>query len=64
MDNRQTGVWLFFLLVKDKAFQHITWIAQMHIHILILFFLADWILQECYVQRFQIQHYLKGAIKV
>lgn len=64
MDNRQTGVWLFFVLVKDKVLQHITWIAHKHIHILILFFLADWIFPECYVHRLQIQHYLRNAIKI
>lgn len=64
MGNRQTGVWLFFVLFKDKVFQHVTWMAHKHIHIHILFFLADWIFPECYVQRFQIQHYQGGAIKI
>lgn len=64
MGNRQTGVWLFFVLVKDKVFQRVIWMAHKHIHIHILFFLADWIFPECYVQRFQMQHYQGGAIKI
>lgn len=64
MDKGQAGVRLFFVPVKDSVFQHVTWVAPKRIHILILFFLAGWIFPECCVQRFQMQHYLRGAIKI